>query len=281
MKRFAIYNRLLEGETLGWVGSKRIVRELTLDEFNLLLSLLNHKKSRLRWQAADKLGKLSDRRAIDPLTNALQDSNWLVRFHATKALGRIGAATSVEAIVSMAKDECPYVRRVALISLRQDQFIQDERVTETLLNALSDINAIIRAEAVWSLSYSIPFLVVSAIADAAKDPNNNVSWRAIHALQRIGEPATGVLIQLLQSPNEEVRYRAVKTLGRIRNTRSLEAIKKMTADPSEKVRRRSEWELRLRKLDSIQQSKYSDALNWLKVVFSTLARDLLKRIKPN
>jgi HEAT repeat protein len=58
--------------------------------------LLTHEKTPLRWQAADKLGKIGDARAVEPLVNTLMDENWLVRLHAVKALGRIGSPIVIE-----------------------------------------------------------------------------------------------------------------------------------------------------------------------------------------
>jgi hypothetical protein len=75
MNRFDEYNQLLQGETVGWINGCRIIKQPTLDEYELLLSLLTHEKTRLRWQAADKLGKIGDERAAEPLVNTLMDEN--------------------------------------------------------------------------------------------------------------------------------------------------------------------------------------------------------------
>ena len=96
MSHIEEYNRLIYGETIGWLDRKRFVKELTHKEYQVLLSLLTHRKSRLRWSAADRLGKLGDSRAVEPLIKTLQDTHWLVRLHAAKALGRIGEPIAIE-----------------------------------------------------------------------------------------------------------------------------------------------------------------------------------------
>jgi HEAT repeat protein len=244
MNRFDKYNRLLHGETVGWINGRRIIKEPTSDEYDLLLSLLSHEKTRLRWQAADKLGKIGDDRAAEPLVNTLMDVNWLVRLHAVKALGRIGSPTIIEPLISMMKDECPYVRRSTIRALRIEQSVKDPRVTAILLSALGDTDKVVRAHSVWTLGYVASPIVVRAIADAVSDRDNNVSWRAIDALQRIGSPGIEVLINLLGSSDGEIRYRSVKALGKIGDARATDAIEGVLNDPNEKVRRRAELALR-------------------------------------
>ncbi len=239
MSRYHQFNQIIQGETIGWICGRRITRDLTPAEYDFLLPYLTHQKNRLRWQAADKLGKIGDSRAVNPLINTLRDENWLVRLHAVKALGRIGSPNAIEPIISIMNDECIYVRRAIMRVLGKEPFVKDPRVTEILLHALSDADRCVRAWSVWSLSYIGSSNVVRAIADAVSDPDNNVSWRAIDALQQIGIPAINVLIQLLESSNGEVRYRSVKALGKIGDVRALDAIKGVLDDPDVKVRWRA------------------------------------------
>ncbi len=244
MNRFDEYNRLLRGDTIGWINGHRIAREPTAEEYHILLSLLTHQKTRLRWQAADRLGKLGDRRAVEPLTNLLLDDHWLVRLHATKALGRIGASNSFNSLISMITDECPYVRRRVVAALRSAKFSKDQRVTEILLYAMSDLDQGVRARALGSLNGITSPIVIEAIAKAVSDPNKNVSWRAIEALQRIGAPAVASLVKLLGCPDSEVRYRAAKALGKIGDKRAVRALKALLDDSDDKVRWSTELALR-------------------------------------
>ena len=88
MGRFHEYNRLIYGELFEYIDGRLVTKELTDEEYDVLLSLLTHWKVLLRWSAADQLGKIGDPRATEPLIAALKDSHWLVRLHAAKALGR-------------------------------------------------------------------------------------------------------------------------------------------------------------------------------------------------
>ena len=253
MSCFNEYNRLIFGETIGWLGEKRVVKELTREEYQILLSLLTHRKTRLRWSAAERLGKLGNGHAVEALIKALQDTHWLVRLHAAKALGRIGDPIAIEPLVKMMGDECPYVRRCVVISLVQLNGGGNMRITEVLISGLTDSDKVVRASAAWGLGDTASQPAVTAVAAVVSDCDSNVSWRAIEALQRIGTPAVKTLIELLDCPDSEVRYRAVKTLGEVGAQLAVKPLKKMLDDPIEKVswraklalqqiERRASWE---------------------------------------
>jgi HEAT repeat protein len=243
MSRFDEYNRLIYGETIGWLGKKRVVKELTREEYRILLSLLAHWKTRLRWSAADRLGKLGNGRAVEALIKALQDTHWLVRLHAAKALGRIGESIAIEPLVEIMGDECPFVRRRVVTALAQLNSGRSMQITKALISGLSDSDKGVRARAAWGLGDTVSLPAVAAIATAVCDRDTNVSWRAIQALQRIGIPAVKALIELLACPDSEVRYRAVKTLGEMGAQQAVKPLKKMLDDPSEKVRWRAKMAL--------------------------------------
>lgn len=235
MSCFDEYNQLIYGETIGWLGENRVVKELTREEFQILLSLLTHWKTRLRWSAADRLGKLGDERAVEALIKALQDTYWLVRLHAAKALGRIGDPIAIEPLAELLGDECPYVRRRVVISLAQLNIDGSVLITEALISGLSDTDKVVRAYAAMGLSDSASFPVIAAVAAAVRDRDENVSWRAIEALQRIGAPAVKALVELLECPDSEVRYRAVKALGEMGAKQAVKPLKKTLDDPIERV----------------------------------------------
>jgi HEAT repeat protein len=239
MSRFKEYNRLFYGETIGWFYGKRVIKELTLEEYNVLLSLLVHKKSRLRWSAADRLGKIGNSSAIEPLIQALQDAHWLVRLHAAKALGRIGRHIAIDPLLDIMDDECPYVRRRVVTALVQLNSDRGPQITEALISALSDSDKGVRACAAWGLGDIASPSTVDAVASSARDHDANVSWRAIEALQNIGIHAVGALIQLLDCPDSAIRYRAVKALGKSGDLRAAIPLRAMLDDPSEKVRGRA------------------------------------------
>ncbi len=244
MSRFKEYNLLFKGQTIGWVCGRRIVKELTHEEFRVLRSLLTHRKARLRWSAADRLGKLGHTQAVESLIKALHDDHWLVRLHAAKALGRIGDQIAIEPLIAIMNDECPYVRRRVVSALARLSMIMNMQIAEVLVSALGDSDKKVRARAAWELRDTVSPSAIAAIVAAVRDPEATVSWHSVDALQKIGTLATNGLLRLLDDPDSDVRYRVIKTLGRIGDQRAVEPLKKMLDDPNEEVRFRANFALR-------------------------------------
>ncbi len=62
------------------------------------------------WVASDALGKIGDKRAVEPLITALDDEDELVREGAAKALGMLGDKRAVEPLITALGDEDVSVR---------------------------------------------------------------------------------------------------------------------------------------------------------------------------
>lgn len=56
-----------------------------------LIAALNDENEWVRWRAVQSLGKLGDKRAIEPLIETLQDSVWRIRLAAVQALRELQA----------------------------------------------------------------------------------------------------------------------------------------------------------------------------------------------
>jgi HEAT repeat protein len=145
-------------------------------------------------------------------------------------------------------DECAYVRRRVVTALAKLKYDGSMQVTESLISALGDSDGEVRSSAAWSLRGFVSFSTLAALAEAVRDPNKNVSWRAFEALQKIGAPAVKTLVELLEHSDSEIRYRAAKTLAKIGDQRALGALEKRLDDSNEKVR----WRAKL----ALQQIKY-------------------------
>jgi HEAT repeat protein len=173
----------------------------------------------------------------------------------------------------MMKDECPYVRRSTIRALRKEPFVKDPRATETLLYALGDTDKVVRAQSVWALHNNASPAIVQAIADVVCDSDNNVSWRAVDALQQIGKPAIGVLAKLLESSDGEIRYQFVKALGKIGGAEALDAIKGSLDDQNHKVRRCAELalqQMKFRNQNPVQLLPGSKVVSWFKTLIKRI-----------
>ncbi|MDZ4820756.1 MAG: HEAT repeat domain-containing protein [Planctomycetota bacterium] len=100
-----------------------------------LLQLLTHPDAEVRSYTALTLGERGDPRAISGLLGALPDSDTNVRMHAVEALGRLRAASAVDALIELVEAmdfELAFPAIDALIA------IGDERIAHRLLPLLKD-----------------------------------------------------------------------------------------------------------------------------------------------
>jgi hypothetical protein len=78
-----------------------------------LINALSDTNADVRSNAATALGKLGDVRAVEPLINALSDTNADVRSNAATALGKLGDVRAVEPLIPLLKDtDGRYIPRV-------------------------------------------------------------------------------------------------------------------------------------------------------------------------
>lgn len=233
--------KLVDDEVIGWINREHVLREITVEDFDEVLNLLNHKKTRIRWRAAHKLGKYGDPAAVPYLGDALGDQEWLVRLHAAKALGRIGKESAFSLLVEASKDDHPSVRRRAARALGEFEFKKTRKVFKKLLK---DPDSRVRYCAVEGLSNRKDKSAIRHLASAVIDKDSNVSWAAVRGLQSYGSDAVPRLIKLLKEPGPGTRYRVIKTLGNIGDKRAEKAITEYLKDPDEKVRYRANIALR-------------------------------------
>jgi len=84
-----------------------------------LVSLLSDDDWKVRYRAAEALGKMRNRESVEPLIRALSDGKDHVRYMAAKTLGELGDQKAVPPLVERLDDENPHVRKAAVISLQK------------------------------------------------------------------------------------------------------------------------------------------------------------------
>ena len=102
--------------------------------------------------AAQALGEIGDPRAVEPLINALNDRDWIVRGASAEALGKIGDPRAVEPLIRALDDDEWSSRNKVIEALGN---IQDIRVVKPLIRALKGEN--------WRTSYSTAFWAVEKV----------------------------------------------------------------------------------------------------------------------
>nr|WP_211178256.1 HEAT repeat domain-containing protein [Brasilonema octagenarum] len=209
----------------------------------------------LRAYAARILGDLKNPNAIPPLMELLQsnDSEQLKEIAAT-ALGQMGCVAIASLTELLAQEQTrllatqmlSYIRQketiAPLLSIVQDSQVavravaiealssfHDHRVPLVLINALNDIAAPVRREAVVGLGFR-PELrealdLVAELQARLYDVNQDVSCAAVVALSRMGgEAAAQQLFQVLVSPNVPIRLQleAIRALSWVGTLSGLE-----------------------------------------------------------
>lgn len=184
-----------------------------------LIKALGHKVERVRAHAAEALGEIKDKRAVEPLIEALKDEG--VRNSATTALGRI----------------------------------EDKRALEPLIKVLrEDPNKFVRGSAAYALGRIKDKKAVEPLMEALLDKDSYVRKGAAVALGNIGDKkSVEPLIRTLEDEDPYVRSSAALALGKIGDERVVELLKKILEDKYENVRVRKAAKEALKKLSRLDR----------------------------
>ena len=106
-----------------------------------LIAALKDKNYHVRSRAAEVLGYIEKKGAVEPLIAALQDEECWVRSHVAEELGKIKDLRAVEPLIAALEDKCQPVRCSSAEALGK---IKDLRAVEPLIAALKDKNSYVR-----------------------------------------------------------------------------------------------------------------------------------------
>lgn len=199
-------------------------------------------------QAAIALASMG-RAALEPLTNALNDSNPSVRRNAAWGIGELtnmeedDRANAVPPLVVLLDDSDEWVRMAAARALGE---IRDERATEGLIAQLSDRQWQVRKLAVWALGEMQEKRAVETLCSLLQsDGQAEVRTTAAWALGEMKDKrAIETLCNALLSDAEsEVRTTAAWALGEIQSRKAVSFLKQALSDPDKRVRNKVEWAL--------------------------------------
>ena len=191
-----------------------------------------------RSSAAWALGKIGDKRAVEPLIAALKDGDSNVRKAAADSLRTTGwqpanafqkscllfaeqawgklaelGKEGVDVLIAGLKDENLRVRGNAAWTLGK---IGDKRAVEPLLAALKDKESNVRRATSEALGKIGDKRAVEPLIAALKDEDSNVQRAAAEALGKIGDKrAVEPLIAAFRDKDSHVRNNAAEVLGKI------------------------------------------------------------------
>lgn len=190
--------------------------------FEAALRDVSAEAPRARVAAAESLGeaKEDDRaRAREALATLTVDAEPEVRFAALAGLGKVGDASSFEAVLPRLDDEAPFVREVAVIVAAQ---LGDPRAPARVRRALSDAHPAVRFQALVSLAELEGDEARVALFPALGDDDAHVRANAAAALATLSPDAATAdrLAKLLADPSAEVRLEAALALAKYGDRRA-------------------------------------------------------------
>jgi len=196
-----------------------------------LIRLLNHGNFDTRWRAARALGMMGNDATV-PLLLAIQNPDINIRLGAIEALASIRDPAAIKRLqVILASDEINELRWAAALALGE---IGDQTVAPALMSALSDDDRYVRygaAKALEQIGWS-----------AETDKDRAFYYIALQdwaAIKKLGESATGPLIELLKERHPAIRAQIVEILGFIGGVEAKKTCEKVLRDPDGNVRWRA------------------------------------------
>lgn len=219
-----VTGRVRAAERLARLGDTKAVEPL-------IEALTGAKEIQVRVKAAEALGALRDRRAVDSLVSTSGATEPEVRAAAVSALGLIADHTAAEALFVAARDSETIVREAAVRSLSA-LGISVEKVSPDL----SSSNWQVRAAAVTTLARLGDRSALPLILSALRDPDFRVRSEAARTLGALGDSsATDALSSALSDQSADVRVEATFALGRIKDSRALGPLTSLLSDRDPRV----------------------------------------------
>jgi HEAT repeat protein len=193
-------------KALGQTGSERAVAPL--------MALLRDESSAMRAQAATSLAKLGDV-ALPSLTGALKDNRPLVRQLAAEALGDIGSKQAVQPLLDLVASDSSGARAEAVEALGK---IGDPSAIPAILGATRTGSMAVRKRGVAALARFRDPRAVDALVASLNDRDEEVRQSAASGLAEVGDARVISPLEKVADadPSSDVRAAAATAIQRIR-----------------------------------------------------------------
>ncbi|NIA11603.1 MAG: PilT/PilU family type 4a pilus ATPase, partial [Nitrospiraceae bacterium] len=181
IKRYFLFSRTLAG----WARDRALdsLREFGADLIEPTLALLEHPDEDVRAVALTVASSFEDTRIVPAMIGRLHDHDWWLRLTAADALGHIGDPRAVQALTEALED--PEIRWAAVEALGR---IGDPRALPALARLLKDPAPEIRIEVLLAMQrFEHPKIVTALRQVAATDPNRMVRTRALEIAEKLAD----------------------------------------------------------------------------------------------
>jgi HEAT repeat protein len=180
--------------------------------------------------------------AVPFLLSHIKDPDWSARWEAVEALGNIGDARAVDALIErLVLDENRHVRWRSIPSLFS---LKDPTIPEKLARRLESNDPSERWNAAVGLSIFNRKEALPYLKEGLKSKDDWVRWEAVNALSRVfDDEAVPELIPMLYDSDDGIRRETVMTLGSIANTAATAKLVDLLDDDDPQLRWRAAMNL--------------------------------------
>lgn len=166
----------------------------------------------VRLRAVEIIGRIQDPLDAPQLIAMLADRDERVSEEAIFAIGQLGDSLPVDALSKLERRATVSQRCLIAEALGK---IGGSAGTEILQRMLQDTLSVIRQNAALALARSGDPAAVSSLLLAVHDPDPEVIWRAVYALEKTeSKRIVQTIVQLLDHDNAAVRAFSARTLGK-------------------------------------------------------------------
>lgn len=217
----------------------------------VLVSRLALPEERWRVEAENALVQMGDK-AVDVLIGALAHANTQVRFHAVRALSRLGARRALRSLVERLGDADN--NHAVAIAAEHALIAFGAEAVAPLLDVAKNGREDVRARAVRALGR-----IAGAPAEAFRELTRSSDWtvrtQAITALgKRAGEAAVPDLIAALKDPEDWVRRAAAEALVDLRHAGGKPLLQAVIDNPDEEFNQHVWAENLLDRLEELERT---------------------------
>lgn len=210
----------------------------------LLIDILNNPEEaeNKRYTAARSLGEIHHEQSVTALSQALQDTDPLLREIAIESLVNIGSPEVIAPICNMIGDPNEFVRSAAVRALVTLQCMLSVEMINSLLN---DESELVRAETIWAIPLANDIHIKETILKALNDESPTVRINMLYSISKMQTEDMHIYVfRMLGDQDVSVRRTAIQVLGEIQNQSAIDSLKTLlSSDVDNNVRFWCAWSL--------------------------------------
>src|SRR5690349_2291713 len=221
--------RRAAAQSLGRLGDRRAVQPL--------IAILADAEAEVRRSAIEALADLEDPAAIGPIAGLLKDSDTDVKKEALDALGHFDQKIPTAGVVELLDDPSADVRHEAVNLLENTH---DRGAAPAIAKLIHDPSTDVREAVINALGNLGDQSSAAAITASLSDASGDVRQQALNALENLHEPVPeATLINLMKDPDGDVREKAAGMAGDRSVVAAIPALRALINDPKKDVRERA------------------------------------------